>query len=190
MKAGIEVTLGVSASPRSEAARLQPQNAVYATVNWPLPPDDGEETILPDVVAALSHALAACGSVAFRYDDPLEGATLYQPGPRSSIINRVLDIVGLGAADSFGLVVSNDPATIAAMFEYGGWTLTMQMAVVFDPSANPAPILTALRGGLDWRERTLPESARLLFGPGHDGDFAVVAAANTTWLERFKDALR
>jgi hypothetical protein len=70
-----------------------------------------------------------------------------------------------------------------------GWSYAVQAAVVFDPDADLLPILGALRQGLDWRQRPLPDSARLLFGPGHDGDFAVIASADDVWLQRFKAAL-
>ncbi|MGO4871103.1 MAG: hypothetical protein ACLPGW_10915 [Roseiarcus sp.] len=188
MTAGIEIAEGVAADRGVEAARLKPRNAVCATVDWPLPPDDGEETILRGVVAALSRALAACGSVAFRHDGPLEGAKSYHPPPTRSVEDRLLDLAGLGE-DSFGLVVATDPTAVAALFAYGGWSCAAQAALVFDPAADPAPILDALRRGLDWRRRTLPDGARLLFGPGHDGDFAVIAAADPAWLGRFKAAL-
>ena len=185
--AGIEIADGVAANRGAEAARLLPLRAVRATVDWPLPPDDSEETILPDVVAALSRALAACGSVAFRYDEPLEGATIYHPPPKQSVKDRLLGLAGLGN-ELFGLAVALDPAVIGALFAYDGWSFAVQSALVFDPAADPSPILDALRLDLDWRGRTLPEGARLLFGPGHDGDFAVVAAADPVWLERFKAA--
>jgi len=142
----------------------------------------------PDVVAAVSQALAACGKVAFRYDDPLEGAEIYDPPAKANLKTRLLDLAGLGE-DSFGIVVASDPAVIAALFAYGGWSYAVQSALVFDPAADPAPILDALRQGLNWRQRPLPDSARLLFGPGHDGDFAVIAAPDTVWLTRFKAAL-
>jgi hypothetical protein len=188
MIAGIQIVEGVAVDRGVETARLLPRNAVCATVDWPLPPDDNDGTILPGIVAALSKALAACGKVAFRYDDPVEGAERFDPPAKATLKTRLLDLAGLGE-DSFGLVVASDPAVIAAMFAYGGWSYAVQAALVFDPEANPLPILDALRQGLDWRQRPLPDGARLLFGPGHDGDFAVIAAANDVWLQRFKAAL-
>ena len=74
-------------------------------------------------------------------------------------------------------------------FAYGGWSYGLQQALVFDPAADPAPILAALGRGLDWRRRTLPKGARLLFGSGHDGCSAVVASENRDWLDRFRAAL-
>jgi hypothetical protein len=189
MTAGIQIVEGVAVDRGVEAARLLPRNAVCATVDWPLPPDDKDGTILPDVVAALSQALAACGKVAFRYDDPLEGAEIYDPPAKATLKTRLLDLAGLGE-DSLGLVVASDPAVIAAMFAYGGWSYGVQAALVFDPDADPLPILDALRQGLDWRQRPLPDNARLLLGPGHDGDFAVIAAADAVWLKRFEAALK
>ena len=188
MIAGIEIADGLGEGRGTEAARLVPRAAVYATVDWPLPADDSEESVRPDVVAALSHALAACGSVAFRHDTHLAGAVLHQPPPARSVMGRVLDVAGLGE-DTFGLAVASDPAVVGALFAYGGWSYAAQAALVFDPACDPEPILAALRDGLDWRGRTLPQGARLLFGPGHDGDFAVVAASDTGWLEQFKAAL-
>jgi len=187
MKAGITIFDGVAAGRGPEAARLLPQFAVLATIDWQLPPDDGEETILPDVVSALSSALAACGSVAFRYDEPLRGAKIYHPVPPRSITSRLLDIAGLGE-NLFGLVVATDPEVIAALFDYG-WSYAMQSALVFDLEADPSPIFDALRRGLDWRGSPLPNGVRLLFGPGHDGDFAVVAASDPAWLARFRAVL-
>ncbi len=187
MKASIEITDGVP--PRgTEAARLEPLRTVRATVDWPLPPEDSEDTVRPDVVSALSSALVACGKVAFRYDGPLAGAeTSIPPAPRS-IANRLLDIAGLGG-NAFGVAVASDPAVAAALFAYGGWSYALQSVLVFDPEADPAPILDVLRQDLDWRGRALPDGVRLLFGPGHDGDFAVIAAIDPSWLERFKASL-
>ena len=188
MKAGIEFVDGLGEGRGTEAARLVPLAAVYATVDWPLPADDSEESVRPDVVAALSRALAACGSVAFRHDTHLAGAVLHQPPPARSVMGRVLDLAGLGE-DTFGLAVASDPAVICALFAYGGWSYAAQAALVFDSACDPAPMLAALRDGLDWRGRSLPQGARLLLGPGHDGDFAVVAASDIAWLERFKASL-
>ena len=188
MRAGIEIVDGLSEGRGIEAARLVPRQAVCATVDWPLPADDSEELLRPDVIVALSRALAACGNVAFRHDSPMGGALLYEPPLSRSIKDRLLDIAGLGD-DTFGLAVASDPDAIGALFAYGGWSYAVQAALVFDPATNPAPILQALREGLDWRRRPLPDGARLLFGPGHDGDFAVVGASNGIWIERFKAAL-
>ena len=182
------MTQGLARGYGVEAARLQPQDTVCATLDWPLPPGDGEDAILPDVVTALSLALAACGRVAFRYDEPLKGADAFDPAPGRSILHRLLSFFNLGEY-LFGIAVVSNADQVKALFECG-WTFAVQSALVFDPAADPAPIIAALRGGLDWRGRTLPEGARLLFGPGHDGDFAVVAAANTLWLQRFNDALK
>ena len=192
MTAGIVITDGVAANRGAEAARLCPEHTHCATLDWPLSPADSETTVPSDVVAALSRALAACGSVAFRSDEPPEGAdTFYPAGHRSAaerLRNGLRNLVGLGDAP-FGLVVTTNPAAISALFAYGGWSYAAQAALVFDPAADAEPVLDALRLGLDWRRRLLPAGARLLFGPGHDGDFAVIAAANPEWLARFKAAL-
>ena len=156
-------------------------------MNWPLPPDDFEATVLPDVTTVLSHALAACGRVAFRCDDPPPGTEAVLPRP--SLLTRMLDGV-LGCAGlrdgPFTIAVTSDPAAVAALFDYGGWSLGWQAALVFDPVADPSPVLGVLQRGLDWRQRDLPPGARLLFGSGHDGAFAVVAAPDAAWLARFK----
>lgn len=184
--AGIEVVDGVAAARGSEAARLVARDAVCATVDWPLPPDDAEEAIRPDVVMALSRALAACGHVAFRHDEPSKA---FLPAPPRPLGKRLLDLTGLGDAP-FGLSIATDAAGVAALFAYGGWNCAVQSALVFDPDIDPSPVLGALGGGLDWRHRALPSGVRLLFGPGHDGDFAVVAAVEPVWLAHFKTALR
>ena len=188
MKAGIEIVDYQGEARGIEAARLISVHTVCAFVDRPLPADGSEETVDLDVVTALSLALAACGNVAFRYDNPLSGAAIFQPPPTRPIKDRLLDLAGLGD-ENFGLVVASEPSTIGALFAYGGWSYAAQCAVVFDPAADPAPVLHALRCGLDWRERKLPVGARLLFGPGHDGDFAIVAATDAAWLEHFKAAL-
>ena len=183
----IQVVDGVP--PRGvEASRLKPLRTVRATVDWPLPSENSEDRVRPEIVAALSRALAACGSVAFRYDDHLPGAAISIPRAPRSVVNRLLDVVGLGG-HAFGLAVASDPGVVAALFAYGGWYFAVQVALVFDPEIDPAPILDLLRGDRSWRGRPLPDGVRLLFGPGHDGDFAVVAAADRAWLERFKSAL-
>lgn len=185
----IDITDGVGTGRGIEAARLQPLDAVCATLDWPLSSDDdGDATIPPAVAAALGQALAACGLVAFRQDDKPYGALFYEPPLKTSIMDRLLDSVGL-APDHFGIVIVANPADIAGLFAYGGWSLAAQAALVLDPEADQVPIVAALRQGLDWRSRPLPPGARLLFGPGHDGDFAVIAAADGYELERFKRAL-
>ena len=88
-------------------------------MDWPLPPEDSEDTVRPDVAAALSDALTACGKVAFRYDGPLAGAEISIPPAPRSVANRLLDIAGLGG-DAFGLAVASDPMVVAALFAYGG----------------------------------------------------------------------
>ena len=156
-------------------------------MDWPLPPDDFEDTVLPDVAQALSHALAACGRVAFRCDDPPPGTDTIppRPSPLTRVRDKVLGWAGLQDGP-FTIAIASDPVAIAALFDYGGWSLGWQAALAFDPTADPAPIFGALQRGLDWQKRNLPPGARLLFGPGHDGAFAVVAAADATWLARFK----
>ena len=185
MKASIQITDGVPARG-TEDARLEPLRTVRATVDWPLPPEDSEDTVPPDVVATLSRALAACGKVAFRYDEPLTGAEMSIPPAPRSAVNRFLNMAGLGR-DSFGLV---EPTVVAALFAYGGWSYALQSVLVFDPDIDASPILDLLRQDLDWRGRTLPDGVRLLFGPGHDGDFAVIAATDQSWLDRFRAMLR
>jgi hypothetical protein len=187
MRADITINDRIAAARGAEAARLVPENTVWATIDWPLPPDDCEETILPGVVTALSQALAKCGSVAFRSNEPLDGAIIYHPAPPRSIKNRLLDLAGLGE-NLFGIIVATDPAVIAELFDEG-WNYAMQAAIVFDPEADSLPIFNALRRGLDWRGQNLPDGARLLFGPGHDGVFAVIAASDPVWIVRFKRAL-
>lgn len=188
MTAGIELVEGLAANRGAEAARLVPLHATCATVDWPLSSDDAEETVRPDVVALLSQALAACGSVAFRHDHPSGDRGVHQSTRRRSLKDRLIDVAGFGSS-SFGLLVATDPVIIANLFAYGGWSYASQLALVFDPDADPAPIMAALRESLDWRNRLLPAGVRLLFGPGHDGDFAVVAAADPSWLSRFKAEL-
>lgn len=188
MKAGIEFVQIAATSRGAEAARICPLNAVSALLDWPLPPDDFDDAILPDAAVALSTALAACGRVAFRYDDPLAGAEMFLPPQKRSIIAWGLGLAGFGP-DIFGIAVASEPAIVAALFAYGGWSHAIQAALVFDPAADPAPVLAGLRQGLDWRRRALPAGARLLFGPGHDGAFGVIAAADPVWLARFEAAL-
>ncbi len=188
MKPGIKVVEWFGQGRGTEAARLVPRHTVCATVDWPLPPAESADAVRPDVIAALSCALATCGSVAFRHDTPVVGAVTHEPPPTRSIKDRLLDLAGLGD-DTFGLAIAPDPAAVSALFAYGGWSYAAQAALVFDPAVDPTPILQALREGLDWRGRALPEGARLLFGPGHDGDFAVIAASNRLWIEKFEAAL-
>ena len=189
MVASIEVTESVIAGRGAEAARLRPLHATCAIVDWPLPPDDSDVTVLPEIAAALGRALTACGTVAFRYDDPLDGVLSSRPAPTRTIRDWLLDQFGAGR-ERLRLVTASDPAVVAALFAYDGWGVTMQAALAFDPACDPAPILDALDRGLDWRGRALPLGARLLLGAGHDGAFAVIAATERVWLERFGDALR
>ncbi len=188
MSAGITWVDGVDAGRGAEAVRSVPLDAPCATLDWPLPDAACEQSVAPDVAAALGHALAACGTVAFRHDRPVPGALLYQPPPARTLLTRLLDVAGLGP-DDFGLVVAAAPSAVEALFAHGGWSYAMQAALVFDPACDPAGFCAALRGGLDWRRRRLPDGARLLFCPGHDGDFATVAASDQAWLGRFKAAL-
>ncbi len=158
-----------------------------ATVDWPLDQGEGEGTISASVVYALSSALASCGYVAFRYDEPLDGAVLYLRPPSRTLVSWLRYKAGFGET-LFGVVEAADHDVIAALFDFG-WTYAMQAALVFEPNADRANIFNALRCGLNWRDRPIPAGARLLFGPGHDGGFAVVATSEPTWLKRFESAL-
>lgn len=184
----ITVTDDVPADCGAEAARLTPLQTVRAKVDWPLVAGDSEDGMRPEVVACLSRALAACGKVAFHCDQVLDGAEITIPIASRLITDRLLDLAGLGGK-TVSVAIASDPIVIAALFTYGGWSYAAQSALVFDPDVDPMPIFNALRQGSNWRGRMLPKGVRLLFGPGHDGDFAVVAAVEQSWLERFKTAL-
>ncbi len=190
MPLDIEITDGLGSHLGREAALLHAVGTACMTLDWPLPPDDADGELLPEVVARLSRALAACGHVAFRHDEQPAAALSFHP-PRRPAAARLRDalLAPLGLANPpFALAIAARPAGVAELFAYGGWSFAVQAALVFDPDADPAPILAALRHHGDWRRRPLPPGARLLFAPGHDGAFAV-AAGPPEWLARFKAAL-
>ncbi len=187
----ITITLGVPRERGAEAARLMPIGAVCAIVDWPLAPDDCETTLMPELARRLVRALAACGHVAFRYDEPDTSFALYAPplpplGGR--LVESVRNLLGSGS-DHCGVAVTASAQGAERLFDYGGWSYAQQAALAFDPASDPTPIIAAVRADLDWRDRALPAAARLLFGPGHDGAFAVLAAADVEWLRRFEAAL-
>ena len=191
MSGPVTVTPGVPRERGIEAARLIPTHASCALIDWPIPPEDCETALLPETARTLARALAACGHVAFRADDPDPAFLHYQPpspSPGGRLLEEVRGLFGAGT-DRPGLAVAATPEGVARLFDFGGWSYAVQAAIVFDPAADPAPILAALGDSLDWRARPLSAPARLLFGPGHDGAFAVVAAADPTWIERFQAAL-
>ena len=188
MRAGIVLTEALDPKRGVEAARLRPENTVIATIDWPLEPGDPENTVTSEVAAILSYALTSCGTVAFRYDEPLAFAATQSLPPPRTFGSEIRHSLGLDKT-VFGIVTATDRAVVEALFGYGGWSYAMQAALVLDPAGNPAEALEALAQRLDWRGHGLPLSTRLLFGPGHDGDFAVVAASSRFWLNRFKDAL-
>ena len=173
-----------------EADRLVVRDAAVGVVDWPVPAnDDGD---FPAAVARqLVAALLVCGRLAFRWDaSPPPGESRPHPEPPRSILQIAKRAFGSPSALTFGVLETSDPAVALSLFDYGGWAQGSQAVLAFDPALqNTSSLVAALQGGIDWRKRTLPHGARLLFGPGHDGAFAVVAAAGLEQLDQFARAL-
>lgn len=188
----ISVRPGIDADDGIEAMRLHAAGAVHACVEWSLPADEDDGPVPRDVAERIAAALCACGTVAFRADAPAGASDWYppqKPAAVSRVSGTVARLIGLSAPLRSGVIVSNVPATVAGLFDFDGWTPCDQIVLAFDPETDHGAIVEAVRGVDDWSERALPAGARLLFGPGHDGAFAAVAATNAGWLDRFAIAL-
>lgn len=171
-----------------EVERLVAIGAVCAVVEWPAPPPESDEPLPAPAAEALCRTLLAIGRLAFRWDTMpgSVGEACFFPAPRRSPLERLADrIVPKDGSVLFGVMTTADLAVASRLFSYGGWTEAVQAVLAYDPAAESGPIIEALQRGLDWRGRTLPAGARLLFGPGHDGAFALVAAADAATLNRF-----
>lgn len=183
----LTITRGAPSSRGLEIERLRALGTSQALVEWPTPPDDGDEAISPIAAAILCRALLRLGNVAFRWDEdgPVAGGTLF-PEPSASLVTRVAArLLHDDARATFGAMASGDEAVVRRVFAWDGWSVGMQAALVHDPAADLAPIVQALQHGMDWRRRTLPPGCRLLFGSGHDGGLALVAASGIGMLDTF-----
>lgn len=187
---GVAFRPGLGSNDGVEAVRLMAEDSVGARLDWPLAAPDTERVAV-DIAMAVAAALVACGTVAFRADEPIAGAR-WAPPPRIGPLARTARLVGraLGvpAPDRAGVVVSDSAAIAASLFDFAGWTAADQRALVFAPGSGETVIAAACDVD-DWRGLRLPPGVRLLLGPGHDGDFAGIAAADADWLERFRQAL-
>ncbi len=86
---------------------------------------------------------------------------------------------------TFGVLATGDETLARNVFAWDGWSVGMQAVLVHDPAADLVPIVQALQHGMDWRGRALPPGCRLLFGSGHDGGFALIAAPSVERLDGF-----
>lgn len=171
-----------------EIERLMPSGTISALIEWPLPPGDSDETMTPLTAAVLCSALLRSGHIAFRWDDAASGmgGTFFPEPPPPSLKTRVMASLLHGSLPAtFGVLVTDDEIVARNLFVWGGWSLGGQAALVYDPAADPAPIVDALQHGMDWSGRTLPPGCKLLFGSGHDGGVALVAASSVEVLNQF-----
>lgn len=183
----LTITRGSPSSRGFEIERLKALGTRQALVEWPSPPADGDETISSPAAAVLCRGLLRSGHVAFRWDDgdPAAGGTFF-PEPSSSLVTKVAArLLHDDARATFGAMASGVETVVRRVFAWGGWSVGVQAALVYDPAADLAPIVQALQHGLDWRGRTLPRGCRLLFGSGHDGGLALVAASSIGILDNF-----
>ncbi len=175
-----------------ELGHLAARGGVLARLDWPLASPD-TEGIAADIAWAVAVALCACGRVAFRADAPNGDARWLPPRHVGSVTRGVAAVgraLGVSAPDRAGVLITESPAVAATLFDFAGWSAADQRVLVFAPDdAGENDIVAAVREVDDWHGRSLPAAARLLLGPGHDGDFAGIAAAETSWLDRFADAL-
>ena len=183
----LTITRGYPSSMGFEIERLRVLGTTQALIEWPLPPDDSDEAISPPAAAVLCRALLRSGRVVFRWDDgaPATGGTFF-PEPSSSLVTKVMArLLHDDAHATFGVLATGDETVARNVFAWDGWSVGMQAVLVHDPAADLAPIVQALQHGMDWRGRTLPPGCRLLFGSGHDGGFALVAASSLEMLDDF-----
>ena len=183
----LTITRGTPSSMGFEIQRLRALGTTQALIEWPLPPDDGDEAISAPAAAVLCRVLLRSGHLAFRWDDgaPAAGGSFF-PEPSSSLVTRVMArLLHNDAHATFGVLVTGDETVARNVFTWGGWSVGMQAVLVHDPAADLAPIVQALQHGMDWWERTLPPGSRLVFGSGHDGGFALVAAPAIEQLDGF-----
>ena len=137
--------------------------------------------------AALCRALLRSGHVAFRWEGsaPPAGATLYPEPARPWVSAVLVRLLRSDASATFNVVTTGDESVARNIFEWGGWRVALQAVLAYDPAHDATRIVQAVQQGLDWQRRALPPGCRLLFGPGHDGGFAVVAGASLDLLDRF-----
>ncbi|MCB8883355.1 hypothetical protein ACELLULO517_24110 [Acidisoma cellulosilytica] len=190
MIADITVNREISSSLGEVGRTLLAPQAVWATIEWPQVIDDNdEEYIQPDVIQAVSEALASCGTVAFRHPGPVSGTLEFHPEPKSSVLDRIASIYKLEHSWSCGVAVATDASVVSKLFEYPGWYWGMQRVLVFDPNIEPAPIIKALNGFTDWNTHPLPTGVRLFLGSADTPNLAVLGASKELWLNRFTSAL-
>jgi hypothetical protein len=189
----ITIVRGYPGGMGHEVERLVAAGAACAVVAWPAPPPDSDDALPEPAAEVLCRALLAIGRLAFRWDampESLDKARFF-PAPRRSPLECLASwIMPSDDAVLFGVMTTGDPAVASRLFTYGGWTAAVQAVLAYDPGADSGPIVAALQRGLDWRGRRLPAGARLLFGPGHDGAFGLVAAADAATLDRFAALLK
>lgn len=183
----LTITRGYPPSMGFEIERLMAVGTTLALIEWPLPPDDSDEAISPPAAAVLCRALLRSGHVAFRWDDgaTAPGGTFF-PEPSSSVVTKVMArLLHDDAHATFGVLATGDETVARNIFAWDGWSVGMQAVLVHDPAADLPSIVQALQHGMDWRKRTLLPGCWLLFGSGHDGGFALVAASSIERLDRF-----
>jgi hypothetical protein len=174
-----------------EIERLIPTGSPWAFLEWPMPPEESGGPILKPTMDAICKALLASGSLAFRWDedeDPPPGEHRFFPPPPRPLLARMTGgILPLDHDDNaYGVLTTPDPQVAPALFEWSGWIWAGQAVLVFDPaSADIDAVVETVRHGLDWSRRSWLPGVRLLFGPGHDGDFAAVSAVDQVALDTF-----
>lgn len=174
-----------------EIERLIPAGAPWAYLDWPLPPPDHDGPITAPTIAMLCAALCASGRLAFRWDadepPPAGECRFFPPRPRTVLADLAESVLHLGGGGGdHGVLTTGAPSVAAALFSWHGWVWGGQAVLVHDPAiADPDAVLAALRHGYDWRDRPWLSGVSLLFGPGHDGASAAVAAADAAALDLF-----
>lgn len=178
-----------------EVQRLIPTGSDWAVIDWPLPPDELDTAILPPTAHAICTALLGCGTLALRWfqdeTTPL-GQHEIIAAPERTLIQRVASsLLTPGNLHQVDVLATTDILSATALFAWGGWTLGAQAALVFDPEiADLDAVAAQLRHGLDWRRQEWLPGVKLLFGSGHDGGCAVIAANRKTDLTQVLSLLR
>ena len=172
-----------------QTSNYAPLNSARVLLDWTLPSGISDYTLPPGLEEMLTTAFLRCGNLAFCWCGSPEWcngvATVHNPKRMSSRLVRIFGSIFpiIRNFDSPSIVLTSTSAVAVHLFKCGLWANGLQRAFVYDPLADlSADLLTDLAKTSDWRNRALPVNVRALFAAGVDGDVALLAASDTSWL--------